>query len=663
MASSQTVVPQQACGVPGVWCPVWTSQPYDGPAHGTDSPGNSFSTRIMATSSDGKLVFLAGTSDQSSSSSSATDYQVVTIAYDTSTGNTVWIAPFTAPSGFQSYAEAIAVRGSRVFVRITASGSAPSMSLVMAYDAATGAPLWSAPSQFSDDFSYTHAMAAVPDGSRVYVTGGQVVSLSPGNNRIDALAIALDGATGNQLWVASVPGSEGSPPSRNANGFGIAATANRVFMAVAQNDSQGFIQELDLLVVDAATGQTISTGSHANMHADDQAGLAVAPDGSRAFIEIQDLITDTSGTAHNVMGIVAFDANTGQYLWSSDYFGPNSTSPVPGGSIPWMWGPIVPSPDGTRLFAAAESSDGEFGAAGTGFTTVAYDTSSGAQLWAAALNTTTPVQYLFVGPVVTVDPAGRAVYVVGPAAEATTFAVVAYDPSTGSALKTSVYSGGVSEANGIAISPDGSRLFVGASSASSVNTSTNSTNPDIVALAYDTGLVPLPTVVSQMSHGSAGVFNVELPMSGTPGIECRSGGATGNYTLVFKFANTLTSVGGASVTSGTGSVTSSNIDSSDAHNYIVNLTGVTDAQVITVSLGNVNDSAGNSSSILSASMGVVIGDTNGDGFVNSADISQTKSQSGQAVTSSNFREDVNADGFLNSADISLVKSTSGTALP
>jgi hypothetical protein len=62
-------------------------------------------------------------------------------------------------------------------------------------------------------------------------------------------------------------------------------------------------------------------------------------------------------------------------------------------------------------------------------------------------------------------------------------------------------------------------------------------------------------------------------------------------------------------------------------------------------------------------MGVLVGDTNGDGFVNSADISQTKSQSGDPVTGANFREDVNADGFLNSADISVVKSESGTALP
>jgi hypothetical protein len=62
-------------------------------------------------------------------------------------------------------------------------------------------------------------------------------------------------------------------------------------------------------------------------------------------------------------------------------------------------------------------------------------------------------------------------------------------------------------------------------------------------------------------------------------------------------------------------------------------------------------------------MGVLAGDTNADRSVNSADITQTKSQSGQAVTGSNFREDLNVDGSINSADITLVKSKSGTGLP
>jgi hypothetical protein len=122
-------------------------------------------------------------------------------------------------------------------------------------------------------------------------------------------------------------------------------------------------------------------------------------------------------------------------------------------------------------------------------------------------------------------------------------------------------------------------------------------------------------------------------------------------------------VSDATVTGGTGSVVTSNIDSNDVRNYVVDLTGVTNAQNITVTLNNVTDTANNFSSTVTASMKVLVGDTNGDGFVNSADIGQTKSQSGNALTSSNFREDLNTDGFVNSADIGLVKSKSGTALP
>ena len=48
---------------------------------------------------------------------------------------------------------------------------------------------------------------------------------------------------------------------------------------------------------------------------------------------------------------------------------------------------------------------------------------------------------------------------------------------------------------------------------------------------------------------------------------------------------------------------------------------------------------------------------------NSSDIAQTQAQSGQVVTTGNFREDVTANGTINSSDIGLVQSRSGTALP
>jgi hypothetical protein len=77
----------------------------------------------------------------------------------------------------------------------------------------------------------------------------------------------------------------------------------------------------------------------------------------------------------------------------------------------------------------------------------------------------------------------------------------------------------------------------------------------------------------------------------------------------------------------------------------------------------VTDTAGNASPSIAAPMGVLLGDTNSDAFTDAIDVSQTKSQSGKALTNSNFREDVNVDGFIDAIDTSLVKSKSGTALP
>jgi hypothetical protein len=171
---------------------------------------------------------------------------------------------------------------------------------------------------------------------------------------------------------------------------------------------------------------------------------------------------------------------------------------------------------------------------------------------------------------------------------------------------------------------------------------------------------PAPlSAVSRKTHGAVGDFDVDLPLSGSPGIECRTGGANGAHTVIISFANPVT-VGGASVTStdGQAMVSSSSVNGSVV---TVNLTKVTNAQTIMINLINVSD--GTNVGNVSVPMGVLAGDTNADHFVDSADISQTKSLSGAAVTGSNYREDLNVDGFHDSADIALVKSKTGTALP
>jgi hypothetical protein len=187
-------------------------------------------------------------------------------------------------------------------------------------------------------------------------------------------------------------------------------------------------------------------------------------------------------------------------------------------------------------------------------------------------------------------------------------------------------------------------------------------NPRLIAQTLVEKLAHPPSllsIVSRKSHGNAGVFDVDLTNGS---IECRSGGANGNYTLVFTFANPLTSVDAVTISSGTAGI-KSGVIGTDAHQYIVDLTGVTNGQHVVVSLKSVQDAAANFSGTVAATFNLLIGDTSADQTVNSADIAQTKSQSGTMVTNSNCREDLNADGWINSGDIAQVKSKSGTALP
>jgi hypothetical protein len=98
---------------------------------------------------------------------------------------------------------------------------------------------------------------------------------------------------------------------------------------------------------------------------------------------------------------------------------------------------------------------------------------------------------------------------------------------------------------------------------------------------------------SRKTHGSAGNFDIALPLTGPRGVECRSpghlpGGVSGDYEFIFTFAHNLVSVASASVTNGTGSVSSRAIGP-NPNQYTVNLSGVIDQQYIAVTLSNVVD--------------------------------------------------------------------------
>jgi hypothetical protein len=174
---------------------------------------------------------------------------------------------------------------------------------------------------------------------------------------------------------------------------------------------------------------------------------------------------------------------------------------------------------------------------------------------------------------------------------------------------------------------------------------------------YTPAFPPLTGVVSRMTHGSgAGTFDINLPLIGTRGVECRSSAflGAGNYTMIFSFVNNVTSCGSASI----GSLSSG----PSLNQCTVNLTGVANAQYTTVTLNNVLDVQNNTGNV-SATMGALVGDVNGNGVVSNTDVSLVKAQVAAPVGVSNFRNDVNATGVISNTDVSLTKAQVGATLP
>jgi hypothetical protein len=200
------------------------------------------------------------------------------------------------------------------------------------------------------------------------------------------------------------------------------------------------------------------------------------------------------------------------------------------------------------------------------------------------------------------------------------------------------------------------------------------TNPSAVTCLP---IPPLTSVVSRKVHGTPGPFDINLPLppnTSPRAVECRTGGGTNDYQLVFSFANALSSVTSASVSShnpasGTGTVSGSPIVGPNAslglsaNQCAVNLTNVSNAQYITVTLTGVLDMANNSGNVVSPELGMLVGDVNATGGVDGNDVSAVQSRTRQAVSATTFRFDVNITGAIDGNDVSATQSKTRTSLP
>jgi probable HAF family extracellular repeat protein len=171
-------------------------------------------------------------------------------------------------------------------------------------------------------------------------------------------------------------------------------------------------------------------------------------------------------------------------------------------------------------------------------------------------------------------------------------------------------------------------------------------------------LTPLQRLLSASSrkpHGAAGEFDIDLPLNGTPAVECRAP-AGGGHTVVFTFANEVTG-GNAAITEGTATINQA--PTFGGKTITLSLSDVADRQTISITLSGVTDSFGQTMAPATVRMSLLFGDTTGNNSITASDVAQTKANVGQPLTLATFRTDVTTNGSINSSDIAAVKAASG----
>ena len=163
----------------------------------------------------------------------------------------------------------------------------------------------------------------------------------------------------------------------------------------------------------------------------------------------------------------------------------------------------------------------------------------------------------------------------------------------------------------------------------------------------------LTRAVSRKTHGAAGDFDIEMPLTGASGVEDRS---SSSYNAVFIFDAPVTS-GQVTVLSGTATVGAITFS---GNSMTAQLTGVTSAEIVTLHTQNIN---GDGQPHGDVPFGFLVGDADASRLVAKPDQTLVQGQLNQPVTSANFREDLNADGRIKTADVNVVKENKGHSIP
>ncbi len=461
-------------------CPTWTSPPYDSGADGPDAPGGLLTHgRVTATRPQGDTVYTLGTSDGRYGPD--LDYDLVLLAHYAGSGSLRWVQRVRGPSS-RRYAYAVALTvspdGSQVFVTgglhptLAASNGA---AITVAFDAVSGATQWS-----REDLPAWSQGVSVrdieSDGTRVFITGGAQSSAGA-----EALTIAYDASSGATLWSQrhASPMPEGSSASSLATSpDGSRVYVGGTYLGVIPPSTVLRAKTPFLLAYDAGSGSLAwQTDTGPDVIGNPWADLAVSADGNSIVAATGGAPAATSQDFE--LMTIAYDASSGAQRWLNFQRGGYGKTSF---DSTWFNGPLRLSPDGTRAYVAGYSTSLTNPAMWFDYIVVAYDVATGTRLWHDRYEPGMSNWF----PVLEVAPDGGAVYLAGYGRiEANNdvghYVTLAYDAATGTRSWSALWSRHASFGNGLAVSPDSQRVYVSGFTSLAVDGS----YADISVIAYD----------------------------------------------------------------------------------------------------------------------------------------------------------------------------------
>jgi hypothetical protein len=344
------------------------------------------------------------------------------------------------------------VRASALSSRVRSSSRLPTLLAVVLVSVAVPCPA-SAATQASQLWAERYGSAtlgdspvleASPDGSEVFVTAG---SSGPTGGE-DYATVAYDALTGTELWQARYNGTGNGYDYANA--LGVSSDGSRVFVT-GQSDGSTGGEDYTTVAYEASTGTQLWTKRYnGTANLDDSAiAIGLSPDGSQVFVT-----GDSPGSTSDYdYATLAYDAATGGKLWAKRYDGP--------ANLDDFVRSLGVSPDGSHVFVTGVSRGST---SGYDYATVAYDASTGTQLWAKRYDGQANLDDSATALGVSAD--GSQVFVTGDSARSSgddDFATLAYEAATGDKLWAKRYNGPANlddDATALGVSPDGSQMFV-----------------------------------------------------------------------------------------------------------------------------------------------------------------------------------------------------------